>query len=89
MPKKKKYDTVQGEDKAKKLIMSELKIADEYRKASKQLLGTNTARPEILRRAKRYAKLSKELTMRSESRLKALRDAQKSRNTFSKRYGDM
>jgi hypothetical protein len=84
----KKKPKIKNEDKAKKLIMSELKIADEMRKASKQLLGTNTARPEVLRRAKRYAKLSNELSMRADDRLKALRGSQKTRDSYSKRYGD-
>ena len=54
-----KKPKIKNEDKAKKFILQELKVADEMRKASKQLLGMNTARPEVLRRAKRYAKLIK------------------------------
>jgi hypothetical protein len=83
-----KKPKIKNEDKAKKLILEELKIADEMGKASKQLLGMNTSRPEVLRRAKRYAKLSNELTMRAEDRLSALRGAQKYRDALSKRYGD-
>ena len=80
---------MQNEDKAKKRIIQELRVADEMRKASKQLLGMNTSRPEVLRRAKRYAKLSNELSMRADTRLKDLRAAQKARDKYSKRYGDM
>ena len=86
MPKKKKY---KSEERLKETILSELKIADEMRKASKQLLGTNTARPEVLRRAKRYARLGKELTMRSEANLQRLKKQQKIRNMYNKKYGDM
>jgi hypothetical protein len=84
-----KKPKIKNEDKAKKFILQELKIADEMRKASKQLLGMNTSRPEVLRRAKRYAKLSNEMSMRADTRLKDLRAAQKARNRYSKRYGDM
>jgi hypothetical protein len=44
-----KKPKIKNEDKAKKLILEELKIADEMGKASKQLLGMNTSRPEVLR----------------------------------------
>ena len=84
----KKKPKIKNEDKAKKFILQELKIADEMRKASKQLLGMNTARPEVLRRAKRYAKLSNELSMRADRKLKDLRGTQKARDRYSKRFGD-
>jgi|TARA_R100000455_G_C6213020_1_gene79979 hypothetical protein len=86
---RKKPRQIKNEDAAKRAILKQLKLADEMSKASKQLLSMNTARPEVLRRAKRYASYSNQLTMRADMNLKDLRAAQAARDRYSKRYGDM
>ena len=68
---------MQNEDKAKKRIIQELRVADEMRKASKQLLASGTARESSLRQAKRYARLSNELSMRADAYLSALKSKEK------------
>mgnify|MGYP001171830158 FL=1 len=79
---------MQNEDKAKKRIIQELRVADEMRKASKQLLASGTARENSLRQAKRYARLSNELSMRADAYLSALKPLRKKYSSISKRYGE-
>jgi hypothetical protein len=79
---------LQNEDVIKKRIIKELRVADEMRKASKQLLATGTARESSLRQAKRYARLSNELSMRADASLSALKSLTKKYSSISKRYGE-
>lgn len=83
-----KKPKMQNEDKAKKRIIQELRVADEMRKASKQLLASGTARESSLRQAKRYARMSNELSMRADAYLSALKPLKKKYSSISKRYGE-
>ncbi len=94
MAKKKNYSygdpekNKQLEKQLQNSIVKELALASEFRKASKQLLNQGSARPEVLKKAKAYAKRSTFFQRRAEANNEYRKAYQASLNQVSKRYGE-